>query len=789
MTSGNLYFRLLKEDLRRRIWAIALTFLSFFFVLPVGLALAMENAANTNYFVYNGYKNLIQDSSMSNSAFASALLELKTKVVLSQASFGNWMIVILLVGAAAVIGISGFSYLHNRRQTDFYHSIPVRREILYSAQYTGGILIVVLSYLINLGLAMGVAASYGVSPGSILGPVAGGLALNMLFFLIMYATVVTAMMMTGNLVVGIMASIVFFFFIPAMMLLLSAYCSTFFVTTTRDMWSSGGSPFMWGMKFLSPFSLYMTAMSWKTEQFVRHIPELICTGLGFLALTMLGLQLYRKRPSEAAGKAMAFRKTMAPIRMILVLGSGLAGGMLFWIMQSQLKWGLFGVLAAVILSHCVVEIIYHFDFKRLFDNKIHLAACLAAGVLVFLSFSFDWYGYDSYIPKPGQAASASLEIGADSNFLGYSVLKANDSGSFDMVQIEAYKDIEKNMKLTDMNLIMPIVEEGRRSTLKSRSELLRNNRRVMTGTVSRSDNSVMVVSGITRGDDNASDSRKYDTEVTVAYDLKNGRTVRRSYRLYLSDVMNAYEKLYGQKDYKTGLYSILTQKPEELSKADYAEAGTILYTAPRGSEQNELLAAYQADLMDLDIQTRMEENPIGSLYFVTSESVSLLNEARESLNSRGGFWDYSEEDANQEWPVYPSFTRTLGILKNQGINAGTTLLPENIQEVSMDVHDLLSAMNPDGGLIHGKSLADLEKKNPYYREDARLQITDPQDIKTLMKYTVEDYSRMNPFYQPGDQQLSCRLTLKNNAEASGFIQFNSGTRELEKFFAGFPPKQ
>ena len=35
----------------------------------------------------------------------------------------------------------------------------------------------------------------------------------------------------------------------------------------------------------------------------------ICAG------AILGLELYRKRPMEAAGKAMAFKKTMAPIRI------------------------------------------------------------------------------------------------------------------------------------------------------------------------------------------------------------------------------------------------------------------------------------------------------------------------------------------------------------------------------------------------------------------------------------------------------------------------------------------
>ena len=55
MTSASLFFKLQKEDLKRRIWVIALLFLGFFFAYPVNLALIMENAANSQFAMYNGY--------------------------------------------------------------------------------------------------------------------------------------------------------------------------------------------------------------------------------------------------------------------------------------------------------------------------------------------------------------------------------------------------------------------------------------------------------------------------------------------------------------------------------------------------------------------------------------------------------------------------------------------------------------------------------------------------------------------------------------------------------------
>ena len=100
-----------------------------------------------------------------------------------------------------------------------------------------------------------------------------------------------------------------------------------------------------------------------------------------MAVTALSLELYRLRPSEAAGKAMAFSKSKARFVSFWVLLGGMAGGWFFWTLQSQVKWGLFGTAAGILLVHCMVEIIYHFDFKKLFHYKMQLALCLGAGML------------------------------------------------------------------------------------------------------------------------------------------------------------------------------------------------------------------------------------------------------------------------------------------------------------------------------------------------------------------------------------------------------------------------
>ena len=226
MTSASLFFKLQKEDLKRRIWVIALLFLGFFFAYPVNLALIMENAANSQYAMYNNYMPLVDNKT---AEYAAKVLEYKTKAVIDLVSYGNFMPLFLMVTAAVIIGTAGFSYLHNQKKVDFYHSIPVRREMLYMVYHIDGILILAFTCLAHLLILTAAAAAYGVSPAKILGPLFFGFFMNLLYFIITYETVIAAMMMTGKIIVGLLATAVFFSFFPAVGGLLEGFENIFLI--------------------------------------------------------------------------------------------------------------------------------------------------------------------------------------------------------------------------------------------------------------------------------------------------------------------------------------------------------------------------------------------------------------------------------------------------------------------------------------------------------------------------------------------------------------------------------
>lgn len=654
------------------------------------------------------------------------------------------------------------------------------------------------AYGFNLLLLTGVALSYGVPVGRILGAMAGGWALNMLYYALMYSVAVAAMMMTGNIVVGVLGTGVFFFFLPGVMMLLGWYCETFFVTTARYMWSSDQSPFTWGVRYLSPFSVYINSFGWKMNELVKHVPELICTILAFLAVATLDLELYRKRPSEAAGKAMAFKKSMPPVRILLVLGIGLAGGMFFWSLQSRLRWGLFGTMVSVVLTHCIVEIIYHFDFKKMFCHRLQLGLCLAAGILAFLSFRYDWYGYDSYIPSKEEIVSASLDIGVDSSWLSDKTFETGSDGKLQIRYADPYEYIEENMVLTDKEAVMSMVEEGRKRALEGRDERLgirkavaridgyHSNAASSIGYIGGADGPTSIFLAMKTGSKADSEQEKFETNMTVCYRLANGREVRRSYSLPLSAVMDSYEALYRQDAYKEGMYRILSQEPGQVKQVLYREADQVMDVSQDSRVQEAVLKAYQQDMRELTVEERLVEMPVGSLVFMTDQENTYLQQKRQTTRSAfGGMERYQVEDVSQYWPVYLSFERTIELLKEQGMEPGTCLAPEKVERITFDVQNYF--YEQQGALPEGEALAELQKTNPNYREGGSLVIEEPAAIRLLLGAIAEDDScRMNYLCETVEGGPYCTIRTENEAGVGGMLIKNRITPEIAELFAGIP---
>lgn len=694
MISRSLFFNLLKEDGKRRLWSIALAFLVFFFTFPVKTALVLGEHMRRDI----GYQYLA--SGLRNSL-----------------SFHNGWTAALFIMLSLILGVSSFSYLHSRQKVDFYHGIPVNRSHLYWANYANGILIPAAVYGINLVLTLFVIAVNGYSPLEMLGTALAGYFLLMLHYCMMYSVTVLAMIMTGNIVVGILGTMVFQFYFPCALLVLQFCFGQFFNTSYRSeeeafsFWLDKSSPFM---LFLNNLNLSQGAPA--AQWAVRIIAVLAVT----VIFTFLSFLLYKKRGLEAAGKALAFRITMPIIRNPIVILSALWGSVFCWLLHSSIGWAAFGLICGSLLSHGVIEIIYHFDFRKLFSHWKQLMVSALLAAVLFCGFRYDLFGYDKYIPEEDSLESVAVSMSDTSYWVSYGNPRMDEKGDYYWKYQDSDDYVLDRMKLTDTAPVLALVRDA-----VERNQKLNH--------------------GKDFSDSAEETGRNY--RFSVKYNLKNGKSIYRSYILDSDQVRPEIVKIFENPNFIEAVYPILTQTPKDTAwvRVSRGAQTSVVSRDRNGTDKamtEKLLLAYQEDFKNLKVETMERENPIASIQFLTK----LQAEAERKREAMQSSWQYSEVTSRGYYPIYPSFSKTLELLRECQVNIDSWSSAGNVVEISIGADQFKDYLGSDSQL---------------------LTITDREQIEAIMAQAVADeYSSMNPFGVLSGERVSFSAVTQDGGNRS-----------------------
>lgn len=647
MTSKSLFFKLMRENTRRRLWTVVLTCLAFFFLFIVCAAMMVSTC----------------DGSLSASLPAgdsTAMLDSCREAVrnsfLSWAVARNHYLVIVVTLAAVICGASGFSYLHSKIKTDFYHSVPVKRELLFFIVYINGILYTAVPYLVSLLLAsllIQIKTGLAFPWGQIL----LSFGVNMAFYILLYSTVVLAFMMTGNVLVGLLGTGVFFFWGPAILILKKAYYSVYYLTyyNSFDLQEKapGGSP----LTFYASYG--------KSGAEVNALWAIAAAVL----VTAIALFLYKRRPSESAGRAMAFKKSEAPIKCLLVIPIALGGALLFHSMKGSDGWNVFGLICGLLISYGVIEMIYHFDIRKLFSHRIQLALCAICSAVILVFFRFDLSGYDSYLPAQAKIESAgvgSQTLMSDVNYAEVKLVEQSASRHGLNYEIMSDEDAAAKMKLTDISDVLSIAKQGIEDTLPDKPA----DSHYRSGETIRNDS------------------------VTIQYHMKNGRNVTRMYSLDLAQAEPALGAVYDSKEFKRTVYPVLDLTEDDIDGINYQELGEARHIIlPDSSMKGALLRTYQQELLSLTLEDRKKETIVGALQFKTDDlqnTIEVLRRENSSMDSLNRICYY---------PIYSSFDKTKALLKECGIDVGSQLTSASLTKIEItdektEPEELLTVTDP-----------------------------------------------------------------------------------------------
>ena len=725
MTLKNWFFKFMGEDCKRRLWAIALVCLLFFFSFPVAAVLM----SGSRYLTDN----------------PGRILEF-SKVMFKLVSKENLWIAFIIPVLAIVCGASGFSWLDSRKKVDFYHSLPVKREKIFAVNYINGILIVAAPYWIGLMAGAFIAVSQGVST-AIFWEAMKGWSYFMVYYLMLYATVILAVIMTGNMIVGLLGVSVFFFYGPVVLTLIEGYFDTWFYTYCDS------SRFMDYVDKVSPFINYCQGgeMTWKFL-LVRLAVGLVLTGIALI--------LYKKRPSEAAGKAMAFSFSKPVIRILIVMASALSGAIFFWGLRSHIGWAVFGLITGTLISHCVVEIIYNFDFKKLFSHYKQMLVCMTAAVLILFAFRYDWFGYDRYIPKEEKVASAAVLVSGLDDWVDYGYIKTLEEGEsmdrdgklrallgenqdvgrkYVWVSEDSRTHIFQEMKLAEKEPVIRMASEGIES-VKKRKE------------------TEMSVRALWEEKAGWREEGQSYVNFTVQYTLNNGKTVRRQYTVKKELVNDDIRQIFDSTEYKEGVYPVLAVNAEAVAESEFEKWGTAVKID--GKKARQLLEAYQEELRSMKQEDIYGKSPVGVIRFLTEDRKALM-EWEEEYRKKSGGYAYHSYREQEKYPVYETFDSVLELLTEENEYLSHQLSSEKIGKLVVDDS---RCIYKDDRRISGESL----------------EITDKEEIRELIPFLVPgSYNNYNAFTMDGKGFLKGTVWFLNEKYREEFLK---GSRREDEIY-------
>ena len=664
MTSRNSFFKLLKEDLHRRLWTLILASLVFFSTFVVAFTMVIQNYVSR----YSG-----SNYGLSEAEFVSRISERLCKEFYS---FYPWFMVVAVVGAI-ICGMNGFAYLHSRKQMDFYHSLPIKRETIFFVRLVNGVLIYAVPYLVGLLFTYLVCILYGVMTWDILGCSLFCFLFYLMGYVIMYLGTILAMMLTGKLVIGFFGLCVINLYAPAVYALGWSLKETFFITSyisNMDLEKAVKST-----RFLSPIAYYCSLVMETNElkDLSGFWSEVIFFLLFAAVLVALNLWLYKKRASEKADTAMAFLVTEPIIRILISVPVGALAGLLFYFIQYEtggeysLVWLIFGGFFGAFLCHGIMEALYKGDIRKCLSHKVQMAVTMALAAVIPLVFLFDVFGYDSYLPKKTEIKSMAISS---------SELRFGGSFYDENGWVSATDYVLDNMQITEIDAVYELAEILAADVSEHRAERF------------------FGYSGSyypTRADSyyaGGAEKMNY-TNFIIRYTLNNGSEVIREYEYNYYAVMDLLERIYNDNNYKSAVHPVFSLLKPNIQLEELSLIVPACGTKSNLSNSRELLEAYAEDILDLSFDDLRNSGAVGELMVSFQlKQDSMYGDVVNLL-------------------LYPGMHRTLALLKAQGCEVQGIQQSDEIQSISISYGGSIDELKR----ILGMEVDEEEVQN-YYEE-------------------------------------------------------------------------
>lgn len=400
------FSKMFKFSFKQNLICLLLSVVVFACVFPVRAVIMMQDTTNYDYYDSIGlYVTLINDR------------EERLKETFSKIFDPNGGAVFALTLIIALFfSIVMFSYLHNKKAVNFYHSLPVKRE----AHLLSSVAVSAAYYFISLFscLFVTVLIMLGSGIGGALVPTAIRCFLfNFSYFIFISAFFALFAVICGNSGAHFIFSVIGLIFVPAVHSLTIEFLT---IGQTNLDTSNLYTDRMFG--FESPAAFYFkiskNMISAGTGRFLLFVFGFILAAALILFISIL---IYRKIGSEDSGRPIFFHRLGTVLKYVLAYAVMLGTGMLAYeLTYSKLGNFLGFVIGSLIfgfLAFAVINVIFECNKKKFFSGMRGFAILFAVFIVVFSFSFFDPFKFNEKIPSASSLESITVKRNGDSVFI------------------------------------------------------------------------------------------------------------------------------------------------------------------------------------------------------------------------------------------------------------------------------------------------------------------------------------------------------------------------------------
>lgn len=724
MISKNLFFKLIKQDFKKRIWCPILIFVICFLGLEVRMLMNMEGFMRNPSAQPYGVATYIREYFFGRDALTMS-------------------IIVCLV--AFLCGISGYAYLHSKVQVDLYHSLPVSRTQFFWARYLSGILQFFIPFVINVIVCVGIVIGRKAFAADIIPAILSFIGIELIIFVLAYSVTVIAIGLTGNIIISILGTGVLFVYSTGIELLIYLMSARFFDTYTvynsRGRFALNGkiwcfSPLSMIIKlFSSPNNTTMEDAQKFFKYDTLYIWVLVVAAVLF---SLVAYVIFMKRASEAAGKSIAFRVAEPIIKTMIVIPAAFFSGFFFCSISYNTDtngWFLFGVIFGFLVVCILMEIIYRMDLRGALMHKKQFLFNAICTALIFVVFRYDVIGFDTYVPSDDQLQSCAVSI-TDLMPLRQDI-QVNDFGSH-YLSPSQYR--MANMELQGNPSVMELARKAAKEQL----------------TYQYFD----YYEGIEKSPEYIETLERQENyrDIDFGFQFLNGKTVYRQYIIDLADTdtIRLLSDIFNDYNYKIGATPVFNDDWKIAFDAIICEnnfiASDITLTPER---QSRLMETYQKEYMKLTLDEVMHTLPVGTVDF--------------RVRSRSD--EYRNSSYSGDMCIYPQFTETIALIKEYGFDMLQNPTAEDVDfiQVRKEIAVEPYRRDPYGNQLIMSDILEEESRQYKY--------TDKDQIQQILDSIVCDrlYWQVNNYADLFDKKYSIEIRFnKNDVETYNVYKFIKG---------------